>query len=854
MSSTTVSPPNERSVRLSRAAALAAHAALVTMLAACGGGGGGGSETPPPPPPAPTFSAATLLPLATGHRYAYQVTGDGASPDQAVVEIGAPQVLGSETRWPVTTRYQADPGSDDNQFLRIDTDGIRQIPGTGADSVDAAVGPLLLMRSSFSPGDTWVQVERDLGTTVDLDEDGRNDRLRLRGDVVVQPISALDTPAGRLSGVAHLRTTTRLTFTLAAGGGEQVLDVVTEEWYAPNIGLVRRLSNVGSVLVERLEALAWSVGTNRTDTTLPTAAISSFGVGFDGRTMVAMVSFSSDVDRRSVTSASVQIGSGERAFEPQIVWTAPGTAEIRSRLPLPDGNYVLTLGTGITDLAGNRLTALTRPFSIDATGPVLVSAEPANGDTGFPTDGMLRFRYDEDLTGAPSATLVNLTTLRSVTVTVAFGDARTITVRPALPLDPGQRYQLLLSNVRDLAGNFNPMLELEFTTGLSLFALPSALPGTRGLAQVHRSDLDGDGLADVLAVGAWLDGDTQRESGVIWLRQQPGGVGFAGPVELPITAGCLPGEVTSTDVDGDGLRDVVVAHIGGGADCGIEWIRAQAGGGFAAGGWVTRRAGGRQLVLLRLAGQARPGLAALFGGQAWLWTPQGGGFDAGVRLAVPADGVSLMTAGDLNGDGRDDLAMQGDVLATGAPVWWTLLQSPDGSMGPGSGAQALPPGAQAADLLIADVLGDGRPQLLMTNGQNAAGTPRILRWQQDGAGTWTAAPALDVGPLPASLAAADIDGDGRLDLLVHHPGAGFVGLLRQQASGAWESPRRYQSDFDVPGTDVLLTGDFTGDGRIDVIVGGRLLRQLASTSGVAGGQASSLARRLGVLLGTATRR
>ena len=311
-----------------------------------------------------------------------------------------------------------------------------------------------------------MQVERDLGTTVDLDEDGRNDRLRLRGEVVVQPIGALDTPAGRLSGLAHLRTTTRLSFTLAAGGGEQVLDVVTDEWYAPNIGLVRRLVAVGSELVERLDAIAWSVGANRTDTTPPTAAINSFGVGFDRRTMIASVSFSSDIDQRSVTSASVQIRSGEQVFEPQIVWMAPGLADIRSRLPLPDGDYVLTLGAGITDLAGNPLAAQTRSFSIDATGPALVSAEPANGDTGFPTDGVLRFRYDEDLTGEPSASLVNQTTLLSVTATVVFSDARTITVRPSLPLDPGQRYKLLLSNVRDLAGNFNPMLELEFTTGL----------------------------------------------------------------------------------------------------------------------------------------------------------------------------------------------------------------------------------------------------------------------------------------------------------------------------------------------------------------------------------------------------
>jgi hypothetical protein len=78
--------------------------------------------------------------------------------------------------------------------------------------------------------------------------------------------------------------------------------------------------------------------------------------------------------------------------------------------------------------------------------------------------------------------------------------------------------------------------------------------------------------------------------------------------------------------------------------------------------------------------------------------------------AVPSGTPVRVAAGDLNGDGRDDLV----VAADGSNMVFIYLQQADGSFPPAPD-YSLGVGVNPSDVTLADVDGDGRPDVVVTN-------------------------------------------------------------------------------------------------------------------------------------------
>jgi|GEM_PF-2023911 len=152
-----------------------------------------------------------------------------------------------------------------------------------------------------------------------------------------------------------------------------------------------------------------------------------------------------------------------------------------------------------------------------------------------------------------------------------------------------------------------------------------------------------------------------------------------------------------------------------------------------------------------------------------------------VKLATPA---TLVTAGDLDGDGIDDLIGiwpgQGGVWvkysATGA---WAKLST------------------TARHIAAGDMNGDGRPELLGTwDGQG-------VYWRNNTTGAWTQLAT------PATLiTSGDLDGDGSADLIGIWPSQGGVWVKYSQ-TGAWAKLSTTAVD--------IAAGDMNGDGRDDLL-------------------------------------
>ena len=179
--------------------------------------------------------------------------------------------------------------------------------------------------------------------------------------------------------------------------------------------------------------------------------------------------------------------------------------------------------------------------------------------------------------------------------------------------------------------------------------------------------------------------------------------------------------------------------------------------------------------------------------------------------------VALAVA-DVNGDGRPDLATAN--YGEGANSVSVLVNRGDGSFGAGSDYVV---GEAPGSLAIGDLNGDRKPDLSVAN--EVTNSVSVLL--NNGDGTFVQRRDYPTGPVPLSVAIGDLNGDGSRDLaianfvvsdvnIVSVPGT--VSVLLNSGDGG------FQPKVDYPTgrrPQEVVIGDLTGDGKPDLATGNR---------------------------------
>jgi hypothetical protein len=388
------------------------------------------------------------------------------------------------------------------------------------------------------------------------------------------------------------------------------------------------------------------------------------------------------------------------------------------------------------------------------------------------SDGTVDLVFNVVRTGDTSAQVtVGYTTGTAQTRTAVEPSTGTVTFAPGatqaqiiLPFSgsglantPSRTFDLELTGIVNVVGG-GP----SFTNAVNLTTGNSAI-------SVAVADINGDGRPDLLVANAGSNTVS------VLLNETP--TGSTTPVFAPavnFATGDDPTSVAVADFNGDGKPDIVVAN------------------------WNDNTVS----VLMNE-------------------TPTGSltpSFAPAVNFSAGNHPYYLAVA-DINGDGKPDIAVT-NTSDNGVSV--LMNETPTGSMTPAfTPAGEFATGSQPYSLAVADINGDGQPDLIVGNaGSNSVSV--LMNQTPTGSATASFAPAVDfaTGTDPFSVAVGDFTGDGRPDLAVANLRSNTVSVLVNRTETGSSRPDFAPAVDFATGTNPfsVAVGDFAGDGRLDLAV------------------------------------
>jgi hypothetical protein len=391
-----------------------------------------------------------------------------------------------------------------------------------------------------------------------------------------------------------------------------------------------------------------------------------------------------------------------------------------------------------------------------------------------------------------------------------------------------------------------PMNRLGATGSSTPMFLPVVTYDTGGdeASSVVIADVNGDRKPDLVVVncGGCYGPPSITHPGSLAVMLGNGDGTFQKAVTYS-SGGVTPLSVAVADLNGDGKPDLVVANRCGNNGClnesTVGVLIGNGDGTFQSA--LTYGSGGlfsSSVVVADVNGDGRADLliandcadSNCDGSVGVLLGNGDGSFQAALTYATGGLEGFAVAAVDVNGDGRPDIIVGTDVpICAGGRCTFpgslgVLLGNGDGSFQPA--VTYLSGGFLPRSIAVADINGDGKPDIVVENLDcclEPDGVTGVLLGNGDGTFKTAVTYTLGVKCGGTSVAVADVNGDGQLDLIVtdqctraNGANEGVVGVFLGNGDGTFQAGKSYSAGGFL--TNSVTVADLNGDGKPDLVV------------------------------------
>jgi len=329
--------------------------------------------------------------------------------------------------------------------------------------------------------------------------------------------------------------------------------------------------------------------------------------------------------------------------------------------------------------------------------------------------------------------------------------------------------------------------------------------------EVAIGDLDGDGNADIV---------TANEGIRVYHNISTGFISLAAFLPDDFST-YYPRGLALADMDGDGKLDVIYTNPAL-YTAGIMRNTSTPGTINLSGGYTFSLNNIPQRIAVGdIDGDGLPDVAVIYNSTDTVSvyhntsTPGSLSFGPRINLVAPAS-PSGITIGDIDGDGKPEIV----VTSTGTSLVSVFPNiSVTGAITTGSFATRmdLTVGTSPLRVAIADMDGDGKADLVVSN--NGSNNLSVLQGTSTpGAISFAAPVTLTSGTAPVNLALGDINGDGKPDIVCTNNGSNTVSAFRNTSIPGTVS---FAPKADFPtdrGPYAVALGDVNVDGMPDIVV------------------------------------